>query len=294
MARKRRTSFCWACWLLCVALALSLMSCGVSEDSLVRIRREGAIRIGYAVEEPFAYLDASGAPTGESIEVAKRIVERMEIPRIEWILTEFGSLLYGLEAGRFDAVSSGVFITPERAKRVSFSEPTFRVRQALLVQAGNPLELHSYEDVARQANVKIAVLEGAIEEAIIRSLGISDARVMRVPDALTGRVAVESGAASALALSAPSIHTMVRNQELGRTEVAEPFHQPSGKELSYVGYGGIVFRKSDTRLLEAWNREQREFVGSAAHRSLLAQFGLGEDALPGNVSTEMILSGAGQ
>ena len=251
------------------------------------------IRIGYAVEAPYVFLDDTGSLIGAETETAKNIVARLGIPRIEWYQAEFGSLISELEAGRFDVVVAGMFITSERAQRVDFSEPTFRVREALLVQTGNPHGLHAYEDVITKPLIKIAVLHGSIEDAMIRQMGIPDSRIISVPDALTGRVAVESGIVDGLALSSPTIRFMGRQQKLGRTEVAKPFASPTLAGEGFTGFGAVVFRKTDDDLRQAWNRQLSAFIGSADHRRVLTQFGFTDEELPGRVKTfEIISSGA--
>ncbi|MHB8095023.1 MAG: transporter substrate-binding domain-containing protein [Candidatus Aminicenantales bacterium] len=260
------------------------------DGSWSRIRREGIIRIGYAVEAPYVFLDGQGNPTGAEFDVAGRIAGRMGIPRIEWIQTDFSSLIADLEEGHFDAIVAGMFITPERGRRVIFSEPTFRVSQAFLVRAGNPRGLHAYEDAVRNREVRIAVLSGSIEEEAIRRLGVPEARIVVVPDALTGRVAVESDLAEGLALSVPTVRFMARRQMLGLTEVADPFEQPIALGR-FAGFGGVAFGKTDRRLCREWNRALGGFVGSADHRGILALYGLGDEILPGNVTTAEILSG---
>jgi polar amino acid transport system substrate-binding protein len=263
----------------------------VPADALARSRRDGVIRIGYAVEAPYAFALADGTVTGESPAVASRIVARLGIPRIAWIQTEFGSLIPELEAGRFEVVAAGLFITRGRAARVSFSEPSFRVRQALLVRRGNPLRLHSYAAAARHPAARVAVLQGAVEGELLRRLGMPAARLVAVPDALAGRVAVEAGLADALALSSPTVQLMARRQQLGLTEGAEPFEQlPEGTVRH--GYGGFAFRKADRELLAAWNRELKRFIGSEEHRDLVAPFGFGAAELPGAATTAEILAEA--
>jgi polar amino acid transport system substrate-binding protein len=259
-------------------------------STLARIQQEGVIRIGYAVEAPYVFLNAKGELAGAEIEVARIVAARLAIPRIEWCQTEFGSLITELEAGRFDAIAAGMFITPERARRVSFSEPTFRVSQALLVRAGNPHEFHAYEDVAKPPLIKIAVLHGSIEEAMIRQMGVPETGIVAVSDALTGRVAVESGLAGGLALSSPTVRFMVRQQMLGLTEVAQPFSQPALADSRLTGFGAVVFRKTDDDLRQAWNRQLREFIGSAEHRGLFAEFGFSDHDLPAGLTTAEILS----
>lgn len=284
-------------WVLPVLAAFAVACAGlwlltfsaIPDGTLARIEREGVIRIGYAVEAPYVFLDARGEPTGVEIEVARKITALLGIPHIEWWQVDFGTLIPGLEAGRFDAVAAGMFITPERAKRVSFSEPTLHVGPALLVRAGNPHDLHAYEDISRKPGIKVAVLHGAVEETIIRQIGVPDARISVVPDALTGRIAVESGLVDGLALSAPTTRLMARQRELGSTEIAEPFTAPKGGG-GLIGYTAIVFRKADDDLRAAWNRHLRTFIGGPEHRRLIAGFGLSDEELPGTTTTAEILA----
>ena len=259
-------------------------------STLARVRRAGVLRIGYAIEAPYIFLDAEGKLTGLECETGKVVAGRLAIPRIEWVQTEFGSLISDLEADRFDIIVAGMFITPERARRVIFSEPTFHVRQALLVQVGNPYRLHSYTDVLQHPEVKIAALRGAIEEDLLSNLGVPESQRISVPDVLTGRVAVEIGLAGSLALSLPTIRRMVQQGAMGNTEISQPFAQPAPVGGYLNGFGAVAFRKSDDALRQAWNRELARFIGSAEHRVLLFQAGFSDDDLPGTVTTDMILS----
>ncbi|MCH5710081.1 transporter substrate-binding domain-containing protein, partial [Salmonella enterica] len=79
------------------------------------------------------------------------------------VLTEFGSLIPGLQAKRFDIIAAGMYVTPERCGQVAFSNPTYGVGQAFLVKQGNPKNLHSYEDVVKNPDAKLGVVVGAIE-----------------------------------------------------------------------------------------------------------------------------------
>jgi len=51
-----------------------------------------------------------------------------------------------------------------------------------------------------------------------------------------------------------------------------------------------VFRKADSDLLGAWNNAMAGFIGSPEHLRMLARYGLGEEVLPGKVTTSDILS----
>lgn len=241
------------------------------DDSLARVRRDGRIRLGYAVEAPFAFLQPGGELAGESPELARLVVGRLGLGQAQFVATEFEALIPGLEAGRFDVIAAGMFATPERERRVAFSLPTVRVAQGLLVGRGNPLRLHSYEQAAADRGARVATLGASVEEELLRGLGMSEPRLVVVPDARTGRVAVESGLADALALSAPSIQWDAAHGGLGNLEQAAPFQQP--RSPARLGYVAFAFRKDDRKLLEAWNRALRSLVGGQQHRAILERLG---------------------
>lgn len=263
-------------------------------DALARIRREGVIRIGYAVEAPYAFVDARGEPTGESVQLARRIAEQLGIARIEWSQTEFGSLIPELQAGRFDVIAAGMFITPERAKVVAFSEPTLRVGPGLLVAAGNPLRLSAYGDLRRRQGIRVAVVQGSVEEAALRRLGLGDEQIVAVPDALTGRAGVENGVVQALALSLPTLREMVRSRGGKGLEVVAVGDSALAGAGAPVGFVGFAFRQTDDALRTAWNSALGGFVGGEQHLALIRPFGLGPADLPAGRTTMQIISDAMQ
>lgn len=271
-------------------VATALLVLFLSDKSLWLIKQAGTIRIGYAVEAPFAYLKPGGEVAGESPVVANQIVARLGISRIEWYLMQFNSLIPALEAGRIDIVAAGMFITRERAQRVRFSQPSLHVHQGLLTAKGNPRQIHSYEQILTQPSLKIAVLSESVEEDLLRRIGLPENQLVMIPDALTGRAAVESGAADGLALSAPTVRWLARRGQLGNTEEAQPFYQPSLALKERLGFVAFAFRKGDRRLCSAWNAALNKFIGTREHLALISEFGLTWADLPGTVTTMEVLS----
>lgn len=241
------------------------------EGALTRLQATGTVRIGYAVEPPFAFLGDRGEVTGEAPEVARHVVERLRIARIEWRQSEFGNLIRELEAGRIDVIATGLFITPERSRRVLFSRPTMRVRQALLVQSGNPGGIQSYAGAARRQDVHVAVLAGSVEEETMKSLGIDPNRLLRTPDARTGMKAVETGLADALLLSEPSLRWMLTQYRPDRFDVVV---STGGAEGEAEGRPAFAFRPDEADLHEAWDKELKGYLGSKEHLAMLASMGI--------------------
>lgn len=276
---------------LLAALGISAAALfGFGDHSRDRVTRASTIRIGYAVEAPFAFIDPGGRVTGESPELARAIAERMGIATITWVQTDFDQLIADLNTDRFDVIAAGMFITPARARLVAFSQPTFHVAQGLLVRAGNPLGISSYAQVADMPDVRIAVISGALEESLLLRSGVAPGQLVYVPDALTGRVAVESGLADGLALSAPTLRWMIASDQGLRLELADPFVQPAPALASRAGYGAFAFRQADRQLREAWDKAMGPLIGSPEHLKIIEPFGFSAASLPGGVSTEEVLA----
>ncbi|MCT7375756.1 ectoine/hydroxyectoine ABC transporter substrate-binding protein EhuB [Chelativorans salis] len=283
----RRTVLKGMVALAAVAAALGTTAItAVAQDALERAREAGYIRVGFANEAPYGFATPAGELTGESPEVAKAVLERIGISEVDGVLTEFGSLIPGLKAGRFDIIAAGMFITPERCQQVQFSEPSYGIGQAFLVQEGNPQDIQDYATVAENSDLKLAVMAGAVEANYAEMAGIPQDQLVILPDQSSLVSAVKAGRANAAALTALSIERMAENNE--GVEATEPFGEVAGESVK--GHGGFAFRPEDQALYEAFNEELKKFIGTEEHIQLVEQFGFGEAYLP-NKTTEELCAG---
>lgn len=270
-----------------VVMGLLVTACwsltAFAETTLEKAKRQGYIRIGFANEAPFGYATPEGKLTGEAPEVAEAILAKMGIPEIDGVLTEFGSLIPGIQAGRFDIIAAGMFITPRRCQQIDFSEPSYGIGQALLVQEGNPKNLHTYPDVAKQSDVKLAVMAGAIEQSYARDAGVAMGQLMTLPDPPSLLAAVQAGRADAAALTALSIVNLAAKG--AGVEATEPFATVAGK--SVMGHGAFGFRKGDDELRTEFNKHLKAFLGTEEHLALVKPFGFGEGFLPTQTTTAL-------
>jgi polar amino acid transport system substrate-binding protein len=278
-----------ALWVLAgcaIALAWLLQR---PDDSLERKRRAGVLRVGYAVEPPYALVGPGGVVTGESPEVARHLAARLGIPRIEWFQVGFADLIPQLRERRFDVVAAGLFVTPARAQLVRYSEPTLRVRPGWLTATGNPRQLGSYADTARRADVRVAVLRGSVEQAQMQRLG--HPALLETPDAQTALAAVVHDRAEALALSLPTVRSMAaaRPDRLAAIPAADAASRAPGAAPG-ADYVAFAFHPHDASLQQAWNRALAAYVGSDEHLAVLARFGFTRDDLPGPVRTAEIMA----
>lgn len=230
---------------------------------LQQIRERGVLRVGYAVEAPYAFIDAGGEVTGESPETARLVAHALGVPRIEWVQVPFNALIDELLAERFDVVAAGLFVTPARQTRVLFSDPTLRVGAGLLVRRAEGREI-----VSRQG-LRVAVVQGAVEAERL-PLWLPAAVPIGVPDVQTARAALLVGEADAVALSWPTLAWLA--QDSGGEWVAFRLDPTAGAAPDLVAF---AFRREHGALRGAWNAAQRTVVGGAAHLAVLQRFHLG-------------------
>ena len=282
-----------------LALALMLAACsprendsgavaGADQTTMQKAIAAKKIRIGYANEAPFAYQDpGTGKLTGEAPVIARMVLSRMGIVEVQGVLTEFGALIPGLQAGRFDIIAAGMYILPPRCKQIIFSNPTFGISDAFAVQAGNPHGLHGYEDVAAKSDVKLGVVTGAVENGYAEALGVKPDQLLIFPDAPSALEGLKSGRVDAYAGTRLTVESLLKKAG-GGMESAQPFNEPVIDGHKARGYGAFGFRKEDQDFVKAFNEQLKGFVGSGDHLKLVEPFGFGARDMPGPVTAEQL------
>ncbi len=248
-----------------------------AEDTLKKIKEQGYVTVGFAGERPFGYKDGDKI-TGQGPELHKAIWATLGVKEVRGKLVEFGSLIPGLNANRFDSVAAGMYITPERCAQAQFSEPEYNMPESFLVAKGNPKNITDYESL-KKSGAKMGTLGGAVEVGYAKEFKISG--VQTYDDVVSGRQAVESGRIDAFAGTTLTLSTSLKEKPSGKLEVSEPFFPVIGGE-KVNGAGASVFRKKDTSLREAYDKGLAELKSSGELLKILAPFGFTEDMLPGD------------
>lgn len=247
---------------------LALVSGCRPADELDGVRRSG-LRIGYAVEAPYAYVDGDRV-TGHAPELARLIADELRIGRVEWVQTRFGTLLDELEQRRFDVVAAGLFVTPERAARAAFSEPNCEVGAGLLVARGEAQELRSLGAVVASPRARLAVLAGSVEERIASTAGLAAPRLVTVSSARVGLEAVRDDQADALALSMPTLRWLVAHGPQGALEAVEDTDPRRDAARSLIAY---AFHRDAVALRDAWDAAQRKVLRTSQALDVDRRFG---------------------
>ncbi|MGG1514571.1 ectoine/hydroxyectoine ABC transporter substrate-binding protein EhuB [Paenibacillus oryzisoli] len=261
------------------------------ESTLEKAKKQGFITVGFANENPYAYATPDGKLTGEAVEVARVILKNLGINEMNGVLTEFGSLIPGLKAKRFDIITAGMFVNPERSKEVAFANPEYSIGEAIAVKKGNPQNLHSYADIASNKKSKIAVMVGAIENDYLLKSGVAKDQIVTVPDQPSAISALQAGRVDAVTMTGPSLQAMLVSSKDDQIERVTDFKQPEIDGKSVKGYGAAAFRKEDTSFKEAFNEELDKLRKSGQLLEILKPFGFTEQELPGEMTADQLASG---
>lgn len=253
-----------------------------AETTLQRIQRTGVVRIGYANEKPFAYTEPDGTVTGESPEIAKKIFAKLGVKKVDAVLTEWGALIPGLQAGRFDVIAAGMYITPQRCAQVAFADPQYQIGDALLTPPGNPKHLDSYASVAKQPDVKLAVMAGTVELGYAREAGVKDTQILQVPDTTAELQAVRAHRANAAVGTALTMKDLAAKMP-DQVAVVDKFVD----DPKHMGYGALAFRKDDTDLRDAVDKALHAWLGTPDHLATVAPFGFDKSNVTHKTAAEL-------
>ncbi|MGL4280397.1 MAG: ectoine/hydroxyectoine ABC transporter substrate-binding protein EhuB [Albidovulum sp.] len=247
-----------------------------------RINAGDTIRIGFANEIPFAYPGPDGSPKGFVNAETLGILKKMGYENIEPVQTDWGGLIPGLQAGRFDIITGGMNILASRCENVAFSEPIAKIGDAFIVAKGNPKGLTTYTEIKDKGAVMVTGAGYSNIEAA-KAAGVEEANIMQVPGPTEILAAVKAGRADA---GAGTYFTMkqLADSAGGELEVTDPAALPEAS----INWAGIGFRKEDQDFLDAFNAAQKDYIGTPEMMEAVKEYGYGEPTLPGDVTTEWV------
>lgn len=254
-------------------------------STLDEARERGYITVGFANEAPYAYMEADGTLTGEAVEIARVILNKLGIADMRGEMTEFSGLISGLEAGRFDMITAGMFINSDRCQQVLFADPEYSIGEAIAVKQGNPMDIHSYEDIA-ESGAKVAVMTGAVEIGYLEASGVSEQQMVIVPDQNAAISALQAGRADVITMTGPALQSRLEAAADDELERVSTFEQPVVDGQSVRGYGASAFRQADTAFVQAFNEELRKLKEDDGLLPILERFGFTADELPGEATAE--------
>ena len=238
---------------------------------LDQLKEQGFARIAIANEPPWTMVTTGGEVSGAAPDLARAVLNKMGIKEIVASVSEYGAMIPGVQARRFDMVAAGLFIKPERCEAVLFSQPDLCDAESFMIKAGNPLNLKSFADVA-SSGAKIGVVGGGTEEKLAIEAGVDRANIVVVPDPQSGAKLLQDGRIDVYALPVLSISDLLKKAKDPSLAMFAPV------ENTPIFCAGVAFRKQDGALRDAYDVALAEIKASGEFAAIIEPYGYSADA----------------
>ncbi|ALA20426.1 MULTISPECIES: ectoine/hydroxyectoine ABC transporter substrate-binding protein EhuB [unclassified Chelatococcus] len=258
------------------AATLGTPPAAAADEALAERLSSGKLTIGIHNRSPWGFRGEDGKATGYHPDIVRAAFERLGVKDIEFVIAEFGALIPGLNANRFDMIASGIAITPKRCEQVIFSEPDLSVGDGLLVKEGNPRKIHSYADIAANPDIKLAGGRGTLNTRNAIDAGVPEGQILQLQETQALVSAVLAGRADAATISAPTVVSLLQDPNVKGLERATPFTGLVKDGRPAAMYTAIAFRPNDTALRDAYNTELKKLMADGTVKTIMERYGFSD------------------
>lgn len=128
-----------------ITTALAVTASGATADQcLDSIKEKGVLLAGNGLmgTKPFVWKNEDGTYGGFEWDLFQEMGKRMGIPKVDYEITEWSTLIPGLKAGRWDIIFSAMSATQERIQGagIDFSNPYFLLIDSVIVKNDSPIK----------------------------------------------------------------------------------------------------------------------------------------------------------
>jgi polar amino acid transport system substrate-binding protein len=116
------------------------------DGSFARVIKDG-LRICTTNDAPYNVKNASGKFEGVDADIVNEAVTRLGITKTSYVEGPWDSMVPNLQSGRCDFLQTNIHYNEKRAAIIDFTVPAYFYADFLVVQKGNPLNIHTWDDM---------------------------------------------------------------------------------------------------------------------------------------------------
>ena len=251
-----------------LVLAATGMQPVMADGSLDRIKKQGYVKTAVNQELPYAELKSNGEMVGVLPEVVEAVLAESGIGEFRGVLIDWGAMIPGLQARRYDMVSGGLFINPKRCKAIIFSEPILCDAEAFVKLKSNPLSITSFAELKNHPTATAATAPGSFEHIAAKGAGIPrDKLVLWEGNIQNGMQLISTGRADVLLSPLGSaVDAVSKSSDPGKFEIIAPVTDVAG------GCAAIGFNGSDRELRDAFDVGLKRLQTSGKFAEILTKW----------------------
>ena len=218
----------------------SSSSAQVGDRTPEQIQEAGEIVIGiFSDKAPFGYIDADGKPAGYDVVYGDRIAADLGVTA-KYVPVDAAARTEVLASNKVDITLANFTVTPERAEKVDFANPYFKV--SLGVVSPTSAEI---TDVSQLAGKTLIVTKGTTAEAYFEA-NHPEVKLQKYDQYSDAYQALEDGRGDAFSTD---------NTEVIAWAIQHPGFSVGIKSLGDTSYIAAAVKKGNTALLDWLNNE---------------------------------------
>lgn len=226
-----------------------------------------SIKVGYAEEAPWAFVDENGKLTGAAPTVVRAVLKRLGIDNVEGEATQFDIIIDNLRAKKYALTAAGLYINPGRCKTSQFAIPDIKVGLAFLVEKGNPKNIKSFQDIV-DTKAKVACVSGVAGVGYMKAAGIPDSQIQLIQADNDGIRSIQNKDVDCYLVADISGRWVVKTLPNSNLEITESFQATDKPDLATFN-----FRLGDDAFRDAFNKELLDLHKSGEWLKLVEPFG---------------------
>ena len=212
----------------------------VGDRSPEQIKEAGEIVIGiFSDKAPFGYIDANGKPAGYDVVYGDRIAADLGVTA-KYVPVDAAARTEVLASNKVDITLANFTVTSERAEKVDFANPYFKV--SLGVVSPTSAEI---TDVSQLAGKTLIVTKGTTAEAYFEA-NHPEVKLQKYDQYSDAYQALEDGRGDAFSTD---------NTEVIAWAIQHPGFSVGIKSLGETSYIAAAVKKGNTALLDWLNNE---------------------------------------
>lgn len=235
------------------ALGMAACSGGAGSDSATgaqvgdrspeQIKEAGEIVIGiFSDKAPFGYIDADGKPAGYDVVYGDRIAADLGVTA-KYVPVDAAARTEVLASNKVDITLANFTVTPERAEKVDFANPYFKVSLGVVSPASAEIT-----DVSQLAGKTLIVTKGTTAEAYFEA-NHPEVKLQKYDQYSDAYQALEDGRGDAFSTD---------NTEVLAWAIAHPGFSVGIKSLGEASYIAAAVKKGNAPLLDWLNNQLTE------------------------------------
>ena len=256
------------------ATSSSSSSAQVGDRSPEQIQEAGEIVIGiFSDKAPFGYIDADGKPAGYDVVYGDRIAADLGVTA-KYVPVDAAARTEVLASNKVDITLANFTVTPERAEKVDFANPYFKV--SLGVVSPTSAEI---TDVSQLAGKTLIVTKGTTAEAYFEA-NHPEVKLLKFDQYSDAYQALEDGRGDAFSTD---------NTEVIAWAIAHPGFSVGINSLGETSYIAAAVKKGNAALLDWLNNQlvelgQENFFHKDYEQTLAPVYG--DAAIPDDLVVE--------